>query len=244
VSKDIPDRKEAAAIPEGMVPWHGGDSAPDDWDGGWVLCDDGEMYTPPLEWASPSGGPDIIAYTPKPASTGVGEPSDTDLLNAIRDECWDLRSFDVPTGGDDVDVAWRVVGHWQAEPRERVIAEEYSHDPRVAIRAAMKAGDPETFRALSQPPLSDSGDDRLREALAVGERFLDKCYSAWSCGEPSHRVKAMLDAADEFRATLNVLPAALSQQPADTRPISDPTKRMEKILDTPFVPTAPHRGEG
>lgn len=48
---------------------------------------------------------------------------------------------------------------------------------------------------------------RLREALEVGEHFLNKCNSAWAAGEPPHRVKAMLDAADEFRAAL---------QPKDT----------------------------
>lgn len=62
---------------------------------------------------------------------------DTKLLNALQEESWDLRSFSVPTGGDDYDVAWRIVGHWVAEPHERVIAEGWSDDPRVAIRAAL-----------------------------------------------------------------------------------------------------------
>lgn len=48
----------------------------------------------------------------------------------------------------------------------------------------------------------------LREALTVGEDFLNKCFSAWSCGEPHHRVKAMLDAADKFRETLSALASA------------------------------------
>lgn len=41
------------------------------------------------------------------------------------------------------------------------------------------------------------------EALAVGEKFLNACTSAWSCGEPEHRVRTMLDLADDFRAALN-----------------------------------------
>lgn len=49
--------------------------------------------------------------------------------------------------------------------------------------------------------------EELRAALKVGERFLNKCTSAWSCGEPEHRVRDMLDAADDFRATLNKLTA-------------------------------------
>lgn len=48
---------------------------------------------------------------------------------------------------------------------------------------------------------------RLREALNVGEEFLDACFSAWSCGEPYHRVKTMMDRADEFRASLASLDA-------------------------------------
>lgn len=74
------------------------------------------------------------AITPQP---DLRDTEDTRLLNALRDECWDLRCFDVPTGGDDADVAWRVVGHWMAKPHERVIAEGFNHDPRVAIRAAL-----------------------------------------------------------------------------------------------------------
>ena len=49
--------------------------------------------------------------------------------------------------------------------------------------------------------------EKLRAALKVGEWFLNKCISAWSCGEPEHRVRDMLDAADDFRATLNKLTA-------------------------------------
>lgn len=69
--------------------------------------------------------------------TREGEVSDSDLLDALRDECWDLRCFDRPTGGGDADVGWRVIGHWQAEPHERTIAEAYDNDPRAAIRAAL-----------------------------------------------------------------------------------------------------------
>lgn len=64
------------------------------------------------------------------------------LLNVLRDECWDLRSFSIPTGGGDADVGWRVIGHWQAEPHERTIAEAYDSDPRVAIRAALESPQP------------------------------------------------------------------------------------------------------
>lgn len=62
-----------------------------------------------------------------------------DLFKALRDESWDLRCFDVPTGGDDCDIGWRVVGHWQAEPKERVIAEVFVDDPAAAVRQALAA---------------------------------------------------------------------------------------------------------
>ncbi len=44
---------------------------------------------------------------------------------------------------------------------------------------------------------------RLREVVEVGQRFLAKAYSAWAAGEPEHRVKDMVNAADAFRAALN-----------------------------------------
>lgn len=48
-----------------------------------------------------------------------------------------------------------------------------------------------------------SAQDELVEALAVGERFLNACNSAWAAGEPEHRVKTMLDLSDEFRSALD-----------------------------------------
>jgi len=83
-----------------------------------------------------------------PASDGLRSArSDTDLLNALRDECWDLRCMSVATGGDDYDVMWKVVGHWMADPVERIVAEGWSDDPRVAIRAA-----------LDQPQSAEGGE--------------------------------------------------------------------------------------
>lgn len=77
---------------------------------------------------------------------------DRKLLDAIQHESWDLRCFDIPTGGDDCDIGWSVIGHWQAEPHERVVAEVYVDDPRTAIRAAIaaKGGAPTTGNALDK----------------------------------------------------------------------------------------------
>lgn len=61
------------------------------------------------------------------------------LFDVMRDESWDLRCFDIPTGGGDADIGWRVIGHYEAEPHERVIAEIDRDDPAAAIRAALRA---------------------------------------------------------------------------------------------------------
>lgn len=65
-----------------------------------------------------------------------GWREDTARLDALRDNSWDLRCFDIATGGDDSDIGWRVIGHWQAKPQERVVSEVYNDDPRAAIDAA------------------------------------------------------------------------------------------------------------
>jgi|GEM_PF-4625087 len=73
-SDDAGDRSADVGkmIPKGMKPWGGDERAPDDWDGGRVLGDDGEFYEPyedgGLDWqhglSSRDIGADIIAYTP------------------------------------------------------------------------------------------------------------------------------------------------------------------------------------
>ena len=64
------------AIPAGMKPWSGRNSAPEDWDGGPVLWRwlDGRTFIDsasddPIAWVhtNETGLADIIAYTPKPA---------------------------------------------------------------------------------------------------------------------------------------------------------------------------------
>ena len=62
---------------------------------------------------------------------------DADLVGALRDNSWDLRCFDIPTGGGDADIGWRVIGHYMAAPNERVIAEVHTDDPKAAILKAI-----------------------------------------------------------------------------------------------------------
>lgn len=65
------DDGSPSAIPAGMKPWHGGDSAPKDWDGGPVLWTNGVMAKPSWyrSWRADvnCGLVTIIAYTPKAA---------------------------------------------------------------------------------------------------------------------------------------------------------------------------------
>jgi hypothetical protein len=95
----------------------------------------------------------LLPTTPAPTSDGALREalSDTLLLDALREQSWDLRCFDRPTGGDDADIGWRVVGHWQAEPHERTVAEVYVDDPRAALRAALS----------SSAPVLEQGDQGL-----------------------------------------------------------------------------------
>ncbi len=63
---------------------------------------------------------------------------DSKRLDAIRDNSWDLRCFDM-AGGEDI--GWEVVGHYMAEPCDRTIVKVYADDPRAAIDAATQEGE-------------------------------------------------------------------------------------------------------
>ena len=55
---------------------------------------------------------------------------------------------------------------------------------------------------------AEAAESRLAQAVAaleVGKQFLAKCNSAWAAGEPSHRVRDMLDHADKFTSALHAL---------------------------------------
>lgn len=61
-----------------------------------------------------------------------------DLLNVMEAECWSLRCFNIPTGGDDYDVGWEVVEHHMAKPHDRRIG--FGGTPREALAAAIRSG--------------------------------------------------------------------------------------------------------
>lgn len=81
----------------------------------------------------------VKALRSDPTTSPSHAPEAEKLLKALRDQSWDLRCFNIPTGGDDYDIGWRVIGHWLVEPRERTIAEVFSDDPDEAIRQALAA---------------------------------------------------------------------------------------------------------
>jgi hypothetical protein len=73
--------------------------------------------------------------TPQPAQ----RTDDTKRLDALAENSWDLRCFDMPTGAGDGDIGWRVIEHHMAKPYERTVAEVFRDDPRQAIDAAIAA---------------------------------------------------------------------------------------------------------
>jgi hypothetical protein len=89
------------------------------------------------------GAPFVWCHCNPPlAATVKAVPSkalDTKLLDALGNESWNLECFDMPTGGDDSDIGWRVVGHHMAEPIRRIVAEVYEDNPRAAIKVALAA---------------------------------------------------------------------------------------------------------
>lgn len=55
------DHPAYVALARGFTPWSGGESAPDDWDGGAVLLRDGEVWTHPVTWGD-CGTRSVIGY--------------------------------------------------------------------------------------------------------------------------------------------------------------------------------------
>lgn len=66
-------------------------------------------------------------------SAGAGP---CDRLKFIEDECLDVRCINEPTGGDDYDVGWIVIEHYEAEPQERRVG--YGRSPAEAIDEAWR----------------------------------------------------------------------------------------------------------
>lgn len=78
-----------------------------------------------------------MSLSNRPSEQAVAE---ADLFNVLRNNSWDLRCFDIPTGQGDADIGWRVIGHYMTKPYERTIAEIHHDDPIAALKAAMEVG--------------------------------------------------------------------------------------------------------
>jgi hypothetical protein len=73
--------------------------------------------------------------TPPAAQPAVPLTDDTRRLDALAENSWDLRCFDM----SDDDIGWRVIEHHMSKPHERTVAEVFRDDPRQAIDAAIEA---------------------------------------------------------------------------------------------------------
>jgi len=86
-------------------------------------------------------------------------------LDAIEQECWDVRFLSTPNGdAGDSSVSIEIVGHFMAEPCERVVGENYNENLRAALDQAMTAD--------AYPPARPEYDERgrpVRAAMAAKE---------------------------------------------------------------------------
>lgn len=67
---------------------------------------------------------------------------DKDLLDAIEVNCWDVRFSSSPNAdAGDSSISIEIIGHYMAEPHERVVGENYHENLRAALCQAMTADD-------------------------------------------------------------------------------------------------------
>ncbi|SEJ56795.1 hypothetical protein SAMN05216201_11118 [Pseudomonas linyingensis] len=65
---------------------------------------------------------------------------DKDLLDAIEVNCWGVRFSSSPNAdAGDSSISIEIVGHYMAEPHERVVGENYHENLRAALCQAMTA---------------------------------------------------------------------------------------------------------
>lgn len=137
----------------------------------------------------------------------------------IADEITCLRAELSSLRGEGGWVSYRVErAHYLDEGNAAVLCDRLPSPVTLVLKNPVRCeGDyfPWDFRDELPASLADRGGTsaahsdvigRLVGALAVGQKFVSACFSAWAAGEPHHRVKAMLDGADEFRAILDSEP--------------------------------------
>lgn len=92
-----------------------------------------------------------------------------DAVKAVEQECWSIKCESYPTGGDDADVGWEVISHWQAKPHDRV--EGRGKTPMAAITDAMAAKS--STQDDDDPPEEDAGECTCGEDTCVCEQPQD-----------------------------------------------------------------------
>jgi len=81
-------------------------------------------------------------------------------LDAIEQECWDVRFLSSPNAdAGDSSIGIEIVGHFMAEPCERVVGENYNENLRAALDQAMTAE--------AYPPARPEYDERGRPVHAA-----------------------------------------------------------------------------
>lgn len=105
----------------------------------------------------------LLAPSPAPKTAG-GKPTDTELLDALAANSWDLRSHSAAIADTgDFDIVWTVTEHHMAPPCEREISRSYNDDPREAIRRAMRQTDPKAERCVSCDEVLHDGESVFYE---------------------------------------------------------------------------------
>lgn len=162
------------AIPAGMKPWAGGDSAPEDWDGGPVLLADDQMVDDPFDWSRCGGECGcveswcIIAYTPKPTPDRPA-PSREGLREEIA------RVIDP--------AAWKQREHFLNIIAGNAKMPEKPENAAMYLRSATRRVDsvvaPSLAKADAILPLIPDDTDRMREALNAEASLpeYDKTYA-------------------------------------------------------------------
>lgn len=102
---------------------------------------------------------DLLAERDALVASSAKWKRDSELLNAIETECWDVRFLSTPNAdAGDSSISIEIVGHFMAAPCERVVGENYNENLRAALEQAMTAE--------AYPPARPEYDDRGRPVAA------------------------------------------------------------------------------
>lgn len=110
-------------------------------------------------WVKASDYDALLAERDALVASSAKWKRDSELLNAIETECWDVRFLSTPNAdAGDSSISIEIVGHFMAAPCERVVGENYNENLRAALEQAMTAE--------AYPPARPEYDDRGRPVAA------------------------------------------------------------------------------